>query len=135
MQADNHGNLQYESGWVPADLTLSDYRAAGGVVYDTCGIGALGNWLNNYTGPTIHYVEIAPVSSLAALLDIQPGWASKLTVFAMNGQIDVGYGNETGPQVEWNVLVSIKQLQQPVRSEHDSSGSRIGEEVSEVTRM
>ena len=107
VQADNHGNYQYESGWVPAQFTLADYRAAGGVVYDECGVCALVDFLTDYTGPTIHYIEIAPVTSLAAALTNQSTLASKLTVFAMNGQIDVGYGNETGPQVEWNVLVDV----------------------------
>lgn len=107
VQPDNHGNYQYDSGWVAAHYTLADYRAAGGVVYDECGVCALLTYLNTYSGPPVHYIEIAPVTSLAAILDQQPQLASKLTVFAMNGQISVGYGNETGPQVEWNVLVDI----------------------------
>ena len=107
MEVDNHGNYQYESGWVAAEYTLAEYRAGGGVVYDTCGVCALTDYLTAYDGPSIHFIEIAPVTSLAAVLDKQPSLAAKLTVFAMNGQIVVGYGNETGPQVEWNVLVDI----------------------------
>ena len=107
VQADNNGNYQYDSGWVPAAFTLSDYQLAGGVVYDDCGECALTTYLTTYTGPPIHYIEIAPVTSLAAVLDKQLSLAAKLVVFAMNGQIEVGYGNETGPQVEWNVLVDV----------------------------
>ena len=110
-QADNHGNLQYESGWVPAGLTLAAYRAAGGVVYDACGVCALTDWLSDYSGPAIHYIEIAPASSLAAVLANQSALASKLTVFAMNGEVGVGYGNFSGQQVEWNVLVDIPASQ------------------------
>ena len=106
-QPDNDGNHQYDSGWVAPTYTLADYRAAGGVVYDTCGVCALIDQLTNYTGPPIHVVEIAPVTSLAAALVQQPSLASKLTVFAMNGEIEIGYNNVTGPQVEWNVYVDI----------------------------
>ena len=107
VQADNGGNHQYDSGWVGGGLTLAGYRASGGVVYDGCGVCALVEWLGNYSGPAIHVVEIAPVTSLAAMLAKQPSLASKLTVFAMNGEIDVGYNNQTGPEVEWNVLVDV----------------------------
>ena len=111
VQADNGGNHQYDSGWVPSDYTLSDYRTAGGVVYDACGVCAMVDFLNSYSGPVIHFVEIAPVTSLAAVLDKQPSLASKLTVFAMNGEIAIEYGNSTGADVEWNVLVDIPASQ------------------------
>jgi len=67
----------------------------------------LTDYLSAYSGPPIHYIEIAPVTSLGTVLTNKPQLASKLTVFAMNGEIDVGYGNATGPEVEWNVLVDV----------------------------
>ena len=103
----------YQAHWVPPSFTLASYAAQGGAVVAD-GIPALVQLLRDYQfdgSNAIHYVEIAPASSLAALLQADPSLSAKLSVFAMSGCIAVGYGNVSQQEAEYNVVTDTAASQ------------------------
>ena len=102
----------YQASWVPSTFTLDSYTKSGGIVQPEgvlSLIGFIAAW--PASSPPLHYVEIAPASSLGTVLKGYPEAAKKLSVFAMNGELRVGYGNVTQAQVEYNVAVDIPASQ------------------------
>ena len=101
-----------QSSWVPPHFTLPSYRASGGRVIDD-GVTALVDFVTAWPSPSspsfvpLRYVQIAPASSLGALLTRYPSAAPKLTVFAMNGCIRVGYGNASRIDAEYNTATDV----------------------------
>ena len=102
----------YQAAWLPYNFSLTSYRAAGGVIVDD-GVTALISFIDAWpsSSPPLRYVEIAPASSLGAVLTRSPASASKLTVFAMNGCIRTGYGNASHTEAEYNTVTDIAASQ------------------------
>lgn len=92
--------------WVAANYTLDDYVAAGGRV--SWGVGAFEALVADATPDNPLYIlEIAPATSLAAVLAANPAGAASCVVVAMSGSVTRGYFNSTTITHEYNVATDI----------------------------
>ena len=92
------------------DFELSDFVAAGGIVY--YGTDYLAGLMAEATPEEpLFVVEIAPVTSLGGILERTPGLAANVIATAMSGSVYKGYGGSPIPSAEYNVVRNISASQ------------------------
>ncbi len=91
--------------WV-RDFSLSKYR---GKVHQD-GVAALIDTVNG-SPQAITIIAIGPLQTLAAVVERDPGLASKAKFVGMHGSVFVGYGGGGKPQSEFNVKTNIPAAQ------------------------
>jgi inosine-uridine nucleoside N-ribohydrolase len=95
-----------QSSWL-GDYQLADYP---GVIHQD-GVSALIDTINNSPEP-VTLICIGPVTNIAAALRRDPGIADNARFVGMQGSVFSGYNGKPEPEVEWNVRLDPRALQE-----------------------
>ena len=87
--------------WISQDIDHPD------VIKD--GVGAIIRLVHQHS--EIMFIQIGPMSNLAAALQRDPSISSKINLVTMAGSIKKGYGNKTKPSPEFNVTRDLAASQ------------------------
>jgi inosine-uridine nucleoside N-ribohydrolase len=95
---------------IAANFTLADFVAKGGnVSYGTASMASI--MASSTPSDPVLVVEIAPTTSLGAVIRANPSVTRNCLASAMSGSIYRGYGNSSTPSAEYNVREDVAAAQ------------------------